>query len=145
MFVVHFKVTNMQKITFYGTMAMQKKPPTFTLQFLKTEKLSALCPARVKPMGFTLELDGQRFIAFNGGPMFKFTEAVSMFVNCETQDEIDYYWERLSEGGQKSRCSWIERQIWFVMANCTACGRGIAWRRRPRKSGACNAGNAADG
>ena len=61
-----------------------------------------------KPMGFTLELDGQRFIAFNGGPMFKFTEAVSMFVNCETQDEIDYYWERLSEGGQKSRCGWLK-------------------------------------
>lgn len=61
-----------------------------------------------KPMGVTIELDGQRFITFNGGPMFKFTEAVSMFVNCETQEEIDYFWEKLSEGGQKSRCGWLK-------------------------------------
>ena len=87
-------------------------------------------------MGFTLELDGQRFIAFNGGPMFKFTEAVSMFVNCETQDEIDYYWERLSEGGQKSRCGWLKDKFGLswqivppVLGNClatpTAKKRGV--------------------
>ena len=44
----------------------------------------------------------------NGGPQFKFTEAISFVVNCETQEEIDYYWDRLSEGGEKSRCGWLK-------------------------------------
>lgn len=56
----------------------------------------------------TFSLDGQEFIAFDGGPMFKFTEAISLFVSCETQEEIDEYWEKLSEGGQKSRCGWLK-------------------------------------
>jgi predicted 3-demethylubiquinone-9 3-methyltransferase (glyoxalase superfamily) len=56
----------------------------------------------------TFELFGQQFIALNGGPQFKFTEAVSFVVNCETQEEVDYYWERLSEGGEKSRCGWLK-------------------------------------
>lgn len=55
----------------------------------------------------TFELDGQEFMAMNGGPMFKFTPAISLSVNCENQDEIDYYWDRLSEGGQKVECGWI--------------------------------------
>ena len=54
------------------------------------------------------ELDGQQFVALNGGPSFKFTEAISFVVNCETQEEVDYYWERLSEGGEKSRCGWLK-------------------------------------
>ena len=54
------------------------------------------------------ELDGQRFTALNGGPQFKFTEAISLVVRCETQDEIDYYWEKLSEGGQKVECGWLK-------------------------------------
>ncbi len=56
----------------------------------------------------TFSLDGQEFIAFDGGPMFKFTEAVSLFVKCETQEEIDEYWEKLSAGGEKSRCGWLK-------------------------------------
>jgi predicted 3-demethylubiquinone-9 3-methyltransferase (glyoxalase superfamily) len=56
----------------------------------------------------TFSLDGQEFIAFDGGPMFKFTEAISLFVSCETQEEIDEYWEKLSAGGQKSRCGWLK-------------------------------------
>ena len=54
------------------------------------------------------ELDGLTFVALNGGPTFKFTEAISFVVNCETQEEVDYYWERLSEGGEKSRCGWLK-------------------------------------
>ena len=54
------------------------------------------------------ELEGQEFVALNGGPRFKFTEAISFVVNCETQEEVDYFWERLSEGGQKSRCGWLK-------------------------------------
>jgi len=59
-------------------------------------------------MGATFELDGQRFLALNGGPHFTFTPAISMFVNCETQDEIDELWEKLSAGGEKSRCGWLK-------------------------------------
>lgn len=54
------------------------------------------------------ELDGQRFQALNGGPMFKFTEAISLVVHCETQAEVDEYWEQLSAGGEKSRCGWLK-------------------------------------
>lgn len=59
-------------------------------------------------MTATFELEGQQFMALNGGPMFRFTEAVSFFVNCETQEEVDMFWEKLSEGGQKSRCGWLK-------------------------------------
>lgn len=54
------------------------------------------------------ELAGQHFTALNGGPHFKFTEAISLVVNCETQEEVDEYWEKLSEGGQKVQCGWIK-------------------------------------
>jgi predicted 3-demethylubiquinone-9 3-methyltransferase (glyoxalase superfamily) len=54
------------------------------------------------------QLDGQDFIALNGGPHFKFTEAISFSVDCKTQEEVDELWERLSEGGQKSRCGWLK-------------------------------------
>jgi len=56
----------------------------------------------------TFQLDGQDFFALNGGPMFKFTEAISLFVNCETQQEVDELWEKLSAGGEKSRCGWLK-------------------------------------
>jgi predicted 3-demethylubiquinone-9 3-methyltransferase (glyoxalase superfamily) len=55
----------------------------------------------------TFELEGQQFIAFNGGPHFTFSPAISFFVSCETQTEIDHFWERLSEGGEKNRCGWL--------------------------------------
>ena len=54
------------------------------------------------------ELAGQEFLALNGGPQFKFTEAISFVVNCETQEEVDEFWERLSEGGQKIQCGWLK-------------------------------------
>ena len=56
----------------------------------------------------TFQLDGQQFQALNGGPQFKFTEAISLFVNCETQEEVDELWEKLSAGGEKSRCGWLK-------------------------------------
>ena len=61
-----------------------------------------------KVMTVDFELDGQRFTALNGGPNFKFTEAISLVVNCESQQEIDYFWEKLSEGGQKVECGWVK-------------------------------------
>src|SRR5882762_3942935 len=59
-------------------------------------------------MTATFQLYGQEFMALNGGPMFKFTEAISLFVKCDTQEEIDEFWEKLSAGGQKSRCGWLK-------------------------------------
>jgi predicted 3-demethylubiquinone-9 3-methyltransferase (glyoxalase superfamily) len=59
-------------------------------------------------MGATFELDGQRFFALNGGPEFNFTPAISFFVNCETQREVDELWEKLSAGGEKQRCGWLK-------------------------------------
>jgi predicted 3-demethylubiquinone-9 3-methyltransferase (glyoxalase superfamily) len=56
----------------------------------------------------TFQLEGQEFMALNGGPQFTFTEAISLFVNCETQNEVDELWEKLSEGGEKSRCGWLK-------------------------------------
>jgi predicted 3-demethylubiquinone-9 3-methyltransferase (glyoxalase superfamily) len=59
-------------------------------------------------MTATFQLDGQEFVALNGGPHFKFTEAISFVVYCETQEEVDKFWEKLSEGGEKSRCGWLK-------------------------------------
>ena len=58
-------------------------------------------------MSATFRLAGQKFMALNGGPQFKFTPAISLFVNCETQEEIDDLWEKLSAGGSKERCGWL--------------------------------------
>ena len=59
-------------------------------------------------MTVEFELDGQRFVGINGGPDFKFDEAVSFQIDCEDQDEVDYYWERLSEGGEEGPCGWVK-------------------------------------
>jgi predicted 3-demethylubiquinone-9 3-methyltransferase (glyoxalase superfamily) len=59
-------------------------------------------------MTATFQLDGQEFTALNGGPAFKFTEAISFLVNCETQEEVDELWDKLSEGGEKGRCGWLK-------------------------------------
>src|SRR6184192_3527051 len=60
-------------------------------------------------MTVAFELDGQEFIALNGGPLFKFTEAISLVVNCESQEEVDYFWEKLSgSGGQEVVCGWLK-------------------------------------
>jgi predicted 3-demethylubiquinone-9 3-methyltransferase (glyoxalase superfamily) len=59
-------------------------------------------------MSATFELGGQEFFALNGGPYFTFTPAISFFVNCETQQEVDEFWEKLSEGGEKQRCGWLK-------------------------------------
>ena len=65
------------------------------------------------------ELDGQRFVGINGGPQFKFTEAVSLQINCETQEEIDHYWEQLSEGGEEGPCGWLKDRY------------GLSWQVTP--------------
>jgi predicted 3-demethylubiquinone-9 3-methyltransferase (glyoxalase superfamily) len=74
-------------------------------------------------MSATFQLDGQEFMALNGGPQFKFSPAISFFVNCETQDEVDDLWEKLSEGGEKSRCGWLKDKF------------GVSWQIIPTALG----------
>jgi predicted 3-demethylubiquinone-9 3-methyltransferase (glyoxalase superfamily) len=73
-------------------------------------------------MTIDFELDGSRFTALNGGPMFHFNEAISLQVDCETQEEVDYYWERLSEGGDEKaqQCGWLKDKY------------GLSWQVVPR-------------
>lgn len=59
-------------------------------------------------MTASFQLDGQNFVALNGGPHFKFTEAISFVINCKNQEEVDYYWEKLTEGGEESMCGWLK-------------------------------------
>jgi predicted 3-demethylubiquinone-9 3-methyltransferase (glyoxalase superfamily) len=61
-----------------------------------------------KPLTIAFELDGQKFTALNGGPMFKFTEAISLLVRCDSQEEVDYYWSKLSGGGSEIQCGWLK-------------------------------------
>lgn len=72
-------------------------------------------------MTIDFELDGQQFVALNGGPTFKFTEAISLVVNCDTQQEVDYFWEKLSaDGGQTVECGWLKDKFglsWQIVPN----------------------------
>jgi predicted 3-demethylubiquinone-9 3-methyltransferase (glyoxalase superfamily) len=68
------------------------------------------------------ELDGQRFVGINGGPKFKFDEAISLSISCEDQDEVDYYWEKLTDGGEESVCGWLKDRFglsWQVVPEGT--------------------------
>ncbi|MEU8106507.1 VOC family protein [Nonomuraea muscovyensis] len=71
-------------------------------------------------MMVTFELAGQRFLALNGGPQFTFTEAISLYVDCETQEEVDALWTRLTEGGEETQCGWLKDR-W-----------GLSWQIIPR-------------
>lgn len=65
------------------------------------------------PMMVTFELNGRKIMGLNGGPQFKFNEAASLFVSCENQEEIDYYWIKLTEGGEESMCGWLKDKFGF--------------------------------
>ncbi len=89
-----------------------------------------------KVMWVTFELDGRQFMGLNAGPRFKFTEAISFFVNCEGQAEVDDLWEKLSDGGEKSMCGWLKDKFgvsWQVVPS--ALGKLMS-DPDPRKSGA---------
>ncbi len=78
-------------------------------------------------MTVELELDGHRFIALNGGPQFKFTEAISFSVECETQEEVDEFWKKLSRGGEEGPCGWLKDKYglsWQI--NPTALGKMLS-------------------
>jgi len=80
----------------------------FYLSVFKDGKVLNVGRKDGKVLVVTFELAGQRFMALNAEPIFKFNESVSFFVNCEGQEEVDYYWNRLLEGGQESQCGWLK-------------------------------------
>lgn len=76
-----------------------------------------------KPMTTIFELDGHRYVGLNGGPMFEFNEAISLMINCETQDEVDYYWDKLIDGGTDGQCGWLKDRF------------GLSWQVIPTELG----------
>lgn len=74
-------------------------------------------------MTVTFELDGQKFVALNGGPQFTFNEAISFQVSCDTQDEVDYFWSNLSQGGEQGPCGWLKDKY------------GVSWQIIPTALG----------
>jgi predicted 3-demethylubiquinone-9 3-methyltransferase (glyoxalase superfamily) len=121
----------MQKITpFLWFDNQAEEAVRFYLSVFKSSKLKETThytgeePADRKGQVMTVsfELNGQEFVALNGGPQFKFTEAVSFVINCETQEEIDYYWSKLTaDGGKEVQCGWLADKY------------GLFWQVVPKK------------
>ena len=117
----------MQRITpFLWFNNQAEEAAKFYISIFKNSKINAMPrygdtgpgpKGTVMTVEFTL--DGQKYIALNGGPQFKFTEAISLTINCETQAEVDYYWEKLSEGGEKGMCGWLKDKY------------GLSWQVTP--------------
>jgi predicted 3-demethylubiquinone-9 3-methyltransferase (glyoxalase superfamily) len=115
-----FKETPMQKITQKITPFLwfdnnAEEAMNFYTSIFKDSQIKSVArygEAGPGPKGSVMtasfEINGQEFVALNGGPIFKFTEAISFVVNCETQEEVDELWEKLSAGGEKSRCGWLK-------------------------------------
>jgi len=95
-----------------GTLLLNVKFQTSIFKNSKIGSVSRYGDAGPGPKGSVMvmefELEGQKFSALNGGPVFTFTPAISFFVNCESQEEMDHLWEKLSEGGEKGQCGWLK-------------------------------------
>ena len=104
-----------------------KQAMNFYTSIFKNSKIVSISrygEAGRRPKGMvytaTFHLDGQEFVALNGGPEFTFTPAISFFVHCETQDEVDELWEKLSKGGEKQQCGWLKDKYgvsWQIVPN----------------------------
>jgi predicted 3-demethylubiquinone-9 3-methyltransferase (glyoxalase superfamily) len=108
-----------QAATFYISIFNNSKITNITRYGEAGREIHGKAPGTVLTVAF--ELDGQSFTALNGGPLFKFNEAISFQVNCETQQELDDYWEKLSEGGDKQaqQCGWLKDKF------------GVSWQIVP--------------
>ena len=124
-------VSRMQKITTFLTFDDQAEEAVnlYTSVFENSRILNTTRYGKEAPrpegsfMSATFELEGQEFMALNGGPSFSFAQGISLFVTCETQEEIDELWERLSEGGEKGPCGWLTDRF------------GVSWQVIPRVLG----------
>lgn len=101
----------MQKIvTFLWFDGNAEEAADFYTSLFKNSKITGKMPGPGgKPLVVEFQLNGQEFVALNGGPMFKFTEAISLYIKCDTQEEIDFFWAKLIEnGGEESMCGWLK-------------------------------------
>jgi predicted 3-demethylubiquinone-9 3-methyltransferase (glyoxalase superfamily) len=87
----------------------------FYLSIFKDGKVHNITRRDGKVFTVTFEIQGQKIMALNAGPLFKFNEAISLFVSCDTQQEVDEYWEKLSAGAEQSRCGWVKDKygLWW--------------------------------
>lgn len=126
----------MQKITpFLWFDGNAEEATNFYLSIFKNAKLLSVMPGPGgKAMGTTFELEGQKFHTLNGGPQYQFTPAISLFVSCETQEEVDDYWDKLLAGGGKpNRCGWLTDKYglsWQIIP--TALGRLLGDKDRAK-------------
>ena|ERR1043166_8962037 len=133
----------MQKIsTFLWFDNQAEEAANFYVSIFKNSRVLSIMPGpNGKAMGVSFELDGQEFKALNGGPQFKFTEAISLFVNCETQEEVDNLWQKLTaDGGKPSRCGWLKDKYglsWQIVP--TVLGELLGSKDRTRAMNAMNA------
>ena len=111
----------MQKITTFLTFNDQaEQAANFYTSLFKDSKIEDIMRAGDAVMGVSFQLAGQHYNALNGGPSFTFTEGISLFVNCETQAEVDELWDKLtSDGGEESRCGWLKDKF------------GVSWQIIP--------------
>src|ERR1700722_745280 len=96
-------------------------PSLRTPAVLKWCTTTANRPAPANVLTIAFELDGQKFVALNGGPMFKFTEAISFVIRCDSHAEVDNYWEKLSAAGSEGQCGWIKDRF------------GLSWQIVPAR------------
>ena len=104
-------------VKFYVSIFRNSKIGSITRYEEEAAKASGRPKGSVMTVAF--ELAGQEFVALNGGPLFKFSEAISFVVNCETQEEVDHFWEKLSAGGQEVQCGWLKDRF------------GVSWQVVP--------------
>lgn len=132
----------MQKITpFLWFDDKAEEAATFYVSIFKNSKIGRISrygeggpQPKGTAMSVTFQLEGLEFMALNGGPEFTFTPAISLFVNCETQEEVDELWEKLSAGGKKERCGWLKDKYglsWQIIPS--ALGQ-MMQDKDPRKS-----------
>lgn len=110
----------MQQITpFLWFDGKAEQAAKFYCSIFKNSKIIRVSRDGKKVFSVSFKLNGQEFTALNGGPYFEFTPAISFFVDCKTQQEVDRFWEKLSKGGKKSRCGWLQDKF------------GISWQIIP--------------
>ncbi len=112
----------------------------YTSIFKNSKILSTMPGPNGKLLGVSFQIEGQEFKALNGGPQFSFTPAISFFVNCETQEEVDELWDKLSAGGQKERCGWLKDRFgvsWQIIP--TVLGELLSHKDRAKAQNAMNA------
>ena len=127
----------MQRITTFLWFNDQAEEATkFYVSLFRDSRIVSTMPGpNGTVMGVTFQLEGQEFIALNGGPKYRFTPAISLFVNCETQAEVDELWNKLLEGGRPDRCGWLQDKYglsWQIIP--TALGR-LMGDKDPVKAG----------